>query len=149
MNSITYSCNQSKSLDIILHLEKCNKLFSPNLDTYVDIPAYSNKIYEFAERFEAWNEGFLIGLVAIYLNDYQTFKGYITNVSVVQEFQRHKIAYRLLTESLIFAKQKGFNSIDLEVSVKNKSAILLYGKLGFAHSYPTSKIGFIKFNLRQ
>jgi len=112
-------------------LHVCNDYFMPLLSERVVIDDYARKIFENADRFEAWAGGILIGLVAIYCNDKKLKVAYITSVSVLPSWQGKGIASRLITKCLAYIKSLGFERVDLEVDQKNKTAIILYKKCGF------------------
>jgi len=131
MNSFKYAINQAKCEDIEKHLLQCSKLFSPELDTYVSIHNYSKKIRDNAITVEAWNSGELIGLVACYLNNDITHDGYITNVSVIHEWQGKGIAKELVKNTIEEALRKNYKTLNLEVEINNKQAIELYRQSGF------------------
>lgn len=116
---------------IIGHLHQCADSFSPPLSTYVDIDTYGKKIYEKAITFEAWDGNRLVGLVAAYCNDKIKKIGYITNVSVLNEYQEAGIASRLMKNAIIYGKRKSFVKLMLEMQSGNIKAINLYKKLGF------------------
>jgi ribosomal protein S18 acetylase RimI-like enzyme len=120
--------------EILAHLMKCDRDFSPPLHTYVDVEEYSTKIAARAMRFEAWKGETLVGLVAAYLNDREARSGYITNVSVLREFTHRGIGTKLVTEALEYARVDGFETVSLEVTGTNVVAIGLYEKLGFART---------------
>ena len=74
---IKYTTNTS-SVDIIYdHLFNCRDLFIPNLDSYVNIKEYSQKLFDKSYRFEAFDNDKLVGLICLYPNNF------ITNVSVL------------------------------------------------------------------
>lgn len=58
-------------------------------------------------------------------------EGGITNVVVSKEVRNQGIAFRMLTELMQTAEQKGIREYTLEVRKSNASAIALYRKLGF------------------
>lgn len=128
---LSYSINKAQSIDILNHLCICNTLFIPPLSERVDIEIYVSKLINFSVRFEAWNGAILTGLLAIYTNDRSNKIAYITNISVIPSFHKNGIASKLLTESIVYTKSIGFNSIRLEVNSLNKPAIFLYQKFGF------------------
>jgi hypothetical protein len=78
MNIIEYKISQANFNDIETFFENCSYLFNPSLNACVNIHEYAKKIYQFATTFEAWNNIELIGLVACYLNNTNTFEGYIS-----------------------------------------------------------------------
>ncbi len=122
----TASCEE-----IINHLIRCADNFNPPLYTYVNIEEYSRKINNNAITFESWVGNNLVGLIAAYFNNYDTKAGYITNVSVIKEFQGYGIASKLLSNTIKYGKNNGFISVALEVNIKNSNAIKLYEKYGF------------------
>jgi len=116
---------------IIDHLNKCADNFNPPLYTYVNIEEYSRKIYNNAITFESWVNNNLVGLIAAYFNNYDTKAGFITNVSVIKEYQGYGIASKLLSNAIKYGKNNGFISLALEVNINNNSAIKLYKKYSF------------------
>jgi ribosomal protein S18 acetylase RimI-like enzyme len=138
LNRLKYTVNESNSNQIYNHLELINHLFLPPLDSYVNLKTYSLKIHKSAIKFECWEDKKLIGLVAVYLNDKESKRGYITNVSILDNYTGFGIASLLIARSIKKAKELGFNYIDLEVFKNNINALNLYKKLGFL-VYSTSQ----------
>jgi ribosomal-protein-alanine N-acetyltransferase len=58
-------------------------------------------------------------------------EGYIYNVAVRKDYRRRQIGYRMLTELIIRAQEKGITALTLEVRKSNEAAIGLYERLGF------------------
>ncbi len=131
MSSVIYALEKAKHLDIVEHLKKCDKNFSPLLSSYVNIEEYSKKIFKNAITFEAWVNNELVGLVACYLNDKKSLQGYITNVSVLETFVGKGIAKRLLLNCEEYSRNEKYKSLSLEVKTNNDKALSLYKKLGF------------------
>jgi len=129
--SISIAEGKASEKDIYNHLFKCKYNFIPPLDEYVNIDIYSQKIHQNAITFEAWSTDTLVGLVAAYFNDQKGHIGFITNVSVVNDFMGMGIASILLNKCINYAKNNNYKNVVLEVSEKNKKAIHLYKKLGF------------------
>ncbi len=129
--SFNYTINQATCEDIEKHLNKCSKSFSPALDSYVNIPEYSKKLRATAVTIEAWHSDSLVGLSACYLNNIETLEGYITNVSVIQDFQGKGVAKQLMRNTIEEAVKNNFRTVKLEVEVNNKWAIELYRQYGF------------------
>ena len=123
--------NLASASDIAYHLNGCGTVFTEGLRARVDIDAYALKILLNAERFEAWSDGTLIGLLAIYCNNPQQTSAFITNLSVFEEWRGRGIAGALLERSVALARQKGFEIIRLEVEAKNMAAVAVYRKYGF------------------
>ena len=114
------------------HFRECSNIFNPPLHTYVDIEAYSHKIADNAITFEAWENNILIGLIAAYFNDLKNKAGFITNVSVLPEYQGKGIAKKLLVSTLEYGKLLGFGKMRLEVNGDNTTALNLYLCNGFS-----------------
>lgn len=130
-DSIKFSFNRTNIEQIADHLHVCNDFFIPPLSERVVIDDYARKIFENADRFEAWSGSDLIGLVAVYCNDINLRSAYITSVSLLPSWQGKGIASQLISRCLAYIKSLGFDRVDLEVHQKNKAAIILYRKYGF------------------
>jgi len=113
------------------HLNNCNDSFIPKLSEYVDLKKYSNKLYESSITFEIWDNSKLIGLVAGYFNDTINHEAFITNVSIIPDYNKKGIGDLLLNCSLEYAKEHNFKKVILEVSKYNHVAIKLYKKHKF------------------
>jgi ribosomal-protein-alanine N-acetyltransferase len=137
-----YRHNTSTADDILVHLKKCDGQFIPVLSLVVDLKGYASKIYANADRFEAWQNNELVGLIAAYFNDTVNAAGFITNVSVDSSYSGYGIASALLTRCIDHAKTLHFKCIDLEVNKNNSKAINLYKKFRFVES------GYINNNLK-
>ncbi|MGN0382821.1 MAG: ribosomal protein S18-alanine N-acetyltransferase [Eubacterium sp.] len=67
-----------------------------------------------------------------YCGMYKSFdEGHITNMAVVEQYRRQKIASRLLEYIFNIVKEEGIRNITLEVRKSNYAAIELYNKFGF------------------
>lgn len=128
---ISYTANRSAIADIAAHLARCDAQFIPPLSTRVELDVYAAKIADHAERFEAWAEDGLVGLIAVYCNDPARQTGFITNVSVVPEQSGRGIATRLLRDCIDHVRRARFALLSLRVGQGNGTAIRLYGKCGF------------------
>lgn len=124
--------NRATATQIAAHLCECDTSFKPPLSDRVDISAYAIKINANAERFEAWLDGELVGLVAIYCNTPDKTSAFITSVSVLPRFQGRGIASRLIDEGKSHARTALYSRLQLEVSSDNRAAIRLYERLGFS-----------------
>jgi len=132
MSEIIYTINQCNAGEILIHLEACDKTFSPPLSHRLDISAYAEKLLKFAINFEAWSrQKKLIGLVSVYMNDVNLKAAFITNVSVCPDYTGLGIAKKLLAECLKETKEKGFVQLQLEVNALSTPALNLYCVLGF------------------
>jgi ribosomal protein S18 acetylase RimI-like enzyme len=131
---ISYTANRSTIAHVAAHLARCDAHFIPPLSSRVDISAYAAKVVSHAERFEAWTEDGLVGLIAAYCNDPERQEGFITSVSVVPERHGRGIATRLLRNCIDHAQAAGFLSISLQVRRNQGTAIRLYEKCGFSEA---------------
>lgn len=61
-------------------------------------------------------------------------EGYIYNVAVSPRFRRQGIGYKMLSELIRHAEERGIFSMTLEVRKSNLPAINLYKKLGFVEA---------------
>jgi ribosomal protein S18 acetylase RimI-like enzyme len=109
----------------------CQNQFIPPLSNTVNISEYSKKIKKLATTIEAWDKEILVGLIAVYCNDYSRKNAFITNVSVLPEYKGMGIATNLINSTIVFVKALKFENILLEVNKKNTNAIKLYKKCNF------------------
>jgi ribosomal protein S18 acetylase RimI-like enzyme len=114
------------------HLRVCADDFVPPLAERVDIEAYADKIASRATRFEAWADGTLIGLVAIYANDPTGEGAFLTSVSTAPEHQGQGVASALLARAIELTRRQGFKRLALEVDSANIAAVRMYTRAGFA-----------------
>ena len=145
--SVEYRLNAATIAQIVEHFSNCNAEFVLSLGKRIDINSYAEKIIKKAVRFEAWNKGALVGLVAAYCNDSETHSAYITNVSVVQRWQGKRIASQLLGNCIKHMKESGFDRVDLEVNAENASVIRLYEKMGFRIDNKKDQMAFMRLDI--
>jgi ribosomal protein S18 acetylase RimI-like enzyme len=126
---IVYNINTASKGTILKHLNHCNNQFVPALSTRVSLEVYANKMADYAILFEAWADEQLIGMVAMYLNEQK--HGYITNVTVYNEYSGKGIAKRIFVNLMEYSKAIKISEIKLEVSAMNIAAINLYKYFGF------------------
>lgn len=128
---IKYDINKASESEIFEHLRECSNLFIVPLSNYVNIGDYAHKIRKNATTIEAWVDNVLVGLVAVYLNDSTYFEGYITNVSVLTNFQKKGISQSLMLKTEEISKIENFKILKLSVFENNELALKLYIKNGF------------------
>lgn len=128
---VTYRVNRASESEIETHLVACDDCFVPRLSERVDIASYANKISINATRFEAWSNGRLIGLLAMYCDSPHRGIAFITNVSLLPYWRGRGIASMLLQDSIRHVDKLGYVQIDLEVDLRNTNALRLYAKHGF------------------
>lgn len=135
MSGPAFARNRATAQQLAAHLQACDADFLPPLGTRVDIAAYAAKIATHAERHEAWADGELAGLVAVYCNDPAGRTAFITSVSVLPRWRGRGIGARLLEGCLQDLAGRGFARAELEVQAGSPAAAL-YGRLGFASVGP-------------
>jgi ribosomal protein S18 acetylase RimI-like enzyme len=124
--------NRASAAEVAAHLRVCDRSFVPPLSERVEVDAYAQRIVAHAERFEAWSDDHLAGLVAVYCNDLERRAAFVTSVSVLPFWRAQGLASRLLQACVDHVRQVGFERLELEVDSKNTAATLLYRKHGFA-----------------
>jgi ribosomal protein S18 acetylase RimI-like enzyme len=122
--------DRASAAQILAHLARCDARFVPPLSVRVDLPAYAARLHDRARRFEAWSEGELVGLVAVYFDGGEG-TAFISNVSVEEGFLGRGIASALVTHAIERAGAAGLCRVRLEVGVASTAARRLYEKLGF------------------
>lgn len=129
--SVEWRVNAADAGLIAAHLRACDDTFVPPLSSRVDIEAYAQKLAARSERFEAWSDGVLVGLLAVYCNDLDSRVAYITNVSVMPVSRGQGIASQLIARCVENVTVIGHAAIELEVDTRNQAAARLYEKHGF------------------
>jgi ribosomal protein S18 acetylase RimI-like enzyme len=144
---IEYKQNASSVEQLTLHFLRVDHLYQPPLSSRLNIKDYATKLENSAATFEAWDDGQLVGLVAVYLN--QPPKGYVTDVSVEGCYAGQGIAKKLLKQCIANAQaEKCFDSLELKVSQDNQVAINLYHNLGFSTIESEAQELVMQLNLR-
>lgn len=119
--------------EILSHLEHCDARFVPPLSDRVDVSVYAARLHTNASRIEAWSDGCLIGLIAVYFGGDGSAEStaFVSNVSIEQNFLGHGLASALLENCIKRARAIGFRRLRLEVGANNMAARRLYEKHGF------------------
>lgn len=123
--------NRASEAQIAEHLRRCDADFVPPLTGRIALDSYARKLASKAERFEAWADDALVGLVAVYCNDAEHRAAFITSVSVLRGWQGRRIASQLLEQAIAHVRALGFEHLELEVDRGNAHAIALYEKTNF------------------
>jgi ribosomal protein S18 acetylase RimI-like enzyme len=131
MSTTSLARDEATAAQIADHLRRCEADFVPPLGDRVNVDAYASKIAAHATRYEAWADGTLVGLVAVYRNDPARQVAFVTSVSVVREHQGRGVAAALLASAIDDARREGFGRMALEVGVANAAASRLYSNAGF------------------
>ena len=129
--TLEYKVKTASKEQIYSHLKECDGNFRPPLSSRVDLLGYSDKIFEQAVSFEAWDGNVLVGMVNIYLNDESHRTGFITNTSVLKGYMKKGVASISLQMCLEYVRHLSFSRIRLAVSRENSAAIGLYSRTGF------------------
>lgn len=127
----TYTRNSADAQTVHQHLLLCDESFSPALSNRVNILDYANKITAKAELFEVWDQNILVGLLAVYCDDPNLNTAFITNVSILPEYQQMGLASNLLRLCISEIRTKGFQKLRLEASASLPHVAHLYHKHGF------------------
>lgn len=131
MGEVEFRVNFASSEQLVSHFQGCDQKFLSSLSRRVDVRQYAAKIVANAERFEAWADDQLVGLVAAYINDLDKHSAFATSVSVMPTWNRKGIASELLNRCITHVREVGFSRIILEVESTNNAAAMLYKKHGF------------------
>jgi len=129
--AVEWRVNAADARLIAAHLRACDDTFVPLLSSRVNIETYAEKLAARSERFEAWSQGVLVGLLAVYCNDLDGRVAYITSVSVLPASRGNGIASQLIARCVQNAAALGHAAIELEVGTRNEAAAHLYEKHGF------------------
>jgi ribosomal protein S18 acetylase RimI-like enzyme len=137
VEKIHYADNQSSLHEVLQHLKVCDNSFIPALSTRVNLDAYALKIRDNAYRYEAWQGDQLTGLIAAYCNDPDKRVAFITSVSVIPSCIGMGVASHLMAHCIQTLQLQSFKHLQLEVSISNLPAIMLYQKFGFSSECAT------------
>ena len=146
MNAPIMQTDASDFGDILKHLLECDERFSPPLSSRVSLMDYAKKLEGLADRFEAWDSDRLVGLVAAYIRNSNKNEGFISSVSVCNDFSGQGIGSLLMHRCLESASAYGLAKLSLEVAELDMRACAFYRKLGFQW-IGTGKSGYIKLSL--
>lgn len=128
MNELEFTINKCTIEQIHQHLSTVDEQFVPPLNSYVDIKTYSQKIGEYATRFEIQSSGILVGLIAAYFNEDSS---YVSNFTIEQNLTGKGAAQQLLSFFERYCIDKKCQNILLEVFKTNTRAINFYTKNKF------------------
>ena len=126
-----YSSNSADEDDIFAHLVKVDEQFAPTLSSRINLSSYAGKIFTYATNFEVWEETLLIGMINAYTNDPDSKMAYITNVSMLKEYQGLGLAGHLLENCLLHCKEIECEVVSLHLSIQNTKALNFYQKYKF------------------
>jgi ribosomal protein S18 acetylase RimI-like enzyme len=96
-----------------------------------DVEDYSNKILMKSEILIWQKEGFLLGFVSFYCNDYSSHEAFITMLIVTDNARGMGIGSMLFNQVKYISQKRGFKSINLDVHKANLGGVLFYKREGF------------------
>ena len=121
---IKYSVCTVDTKQIYNFLVENDNAFNPAFSTNVDLKKYSEKLYNNAKLYEAWDNDSLVGLLAVYINTPEK-KAFIPYICV----KRSGIGTSLF--SFFLSNLCNCDCVELEVRKNNLKAIGFYKKMGF------------------
>ena len=134
---VTYCVDTLNVDQIHTYLLENDSSFDPPFSSNVDLSNYSQKLRTNARTYEVWEDGNIVGLLAVYLN-YDNRSAYIPYICVKRRGIGQDL-FHFFTSTI-----SDYNCIQLEVKKHNINAIKFYKKLGFYNILETEG----KFTLR-
>ena len=140
--------SQLSQEQVLLHFLQCDPEFLNELKKRVDLEAYSLKLSSRAELMHLTEQGRVLALLAYYVDEVK-LEAFVSNVSVIREFQGRGFAKSLLgaLQNKLSSEFQACLAIRLEVSKANERAIGLYRTMGFKFSSP--KLGNLRCEMRK
>lgn len=145
--TLRFHRNRASAAQTTAHLRACDESFVPPLGARVNIDDYARKLTDHAQRFEAWLDDELVGLVATYCNAPDRQRAFITSISILPRCHRRGIASKLLAQCLEYLRYLGFSRVELETDDRNVAAHSLYAKHGFSPVDAHDRPGILHRNL--
>lgn len=141
IREISYQLNKVKLEELYTYLSRRDQEFTPSLSSRMDVYAFAKKIYSFAHIYSAHLDQ-ILGVCAVYANDFDTKEAYITNMSIHPDYYGSGLAEKLMNFSLDNLRDLEFRSIKLEVAKNNQRAIEFYHKMNFTVTKESSANGY-------
>ncbi|XP_052197024.1 N-alpha-acetyltransferase MAK3 [Diospyros lotus] len=118
------------------HLPLIMRLVDQELSEPYSIFTYRYFVYLWPQlSFLAFHNGKCVGTVVCKMGEHRNiFRGYIAMLVVLKPYRGLGIATELVTRSIKVMKESGCEEVTLEAEVTNKSALALYGRLGFVRA---------------
>lgn len=152
MNSFNENLNikyNSISLDELISIHYlCDEDFIPKLSTRVNIENYCKKLFNKADIISLHLNEKLIGILAIYNNDFINKTAFISSVCIPREYRGQGFGKVLLLKAIEIAKEKKFMNIKLEVGKKNLPALKLYKDFGFKEVEKLSETIVMQYGIK-
>ncbi len=141
ISQIDYKINSIDLDSLIEYLLSRDFDFIPPLSARLDISEFAEKLYRFATIYSA-HAARIIGISAIYANNFETYEAYITNISIHPEYYGTGLAKNFMNFCLNDLKEKKFKSVKLEVNRENVRAITFYRKFDFSIVGESNRNGY-------
>lgn len=110
----------------------------------VNLHEYTEKVIHRAMFFVARENGNIVGMNIVYMNDLQNHNAYITYIHVKEDYRNRGIGRNLLMAAIKQAQRNKFTTISLEVRKENINAKNLYSRLNFRIHQETDKSFFMQ-----
>lgn len=114
-------------------LKEVDRYFSPNLSQKTELSVFCDKLLRKAKLFVSYSGGGkIIGLVALYANDFSNRYAYIPIVAVHKDFRNKGIAKTLVESAISYVRSMSRKEIrTLGIHTNNEVALHLYLEKGF------------------
>lgn len=119
-------------------LREEDEAFTPSLSSRMDLDVYSDRVMKFGRVIAAFDGDEIVGLVAFYNNDNETWIGAFTLLAVKKKFKRRGLGRFLFSEGIQEMKRAGMKRIRFQTSSENP-AVAMYRQFGFEVMYPAPK----------
>lgn len=115
---------------LVHFLKEIDNNFYPALSIKTDLNIFADKLLRKAVLFYELDNKKIIGLVAMYANDYEKQYAYISLVGVLPSYRQRGIAKKLLREAVEYVgSQEKIRKIGIHTN--NPIALRIYCTLGF------------------
>ena len=105
--------------------------FFEKLSDRVNIYDYSKKLYENSIHFTLYDGDKLVGFSPCYFNDKKREVGYISSLTIRDNYRGLGLGSYMLSEIKKYAEKNGFNSIMVTIHIDNQISSNFYNKNGF------------------
>lgn len=131
-----------KFYDFLLRVDKD---FPTPLSKRVNLRDYAQKLVDNGFVVSSIKDNKIMGIVAIYCNDYESMYAYVPLVAVDKKYRGHKISRALMSCAINYARGLGFKKIGIHT--ENLVALNLYCSLGFEIMDGTKERKYLELNL--
>ncbi|MBQ4834224.1 GNAT family N-acetyltransferase [Pseudoalteromonas sp. MMG010] len=111
-------------------LNEIDDEFSPSLSSRVTLDEYTLKLLTHATVFGIFQQEYLVGAIAVYMNDLESGVGYCPFIGVSFKNRKQGLSQKLLDTAISNLKDDCFKILRLTVK-KDSGAFFLYKKNGF------------------